>query len=73
MPKLPSLKPREVVKKFKNLGFVEHHQAGSHLVMKQRTTGRRAVIPMHAKDMPLGTLNAILREAGIDRNEFLRV
>ena len=71
MPKLPSLTPREVVRKLKKLGFVEHHQVGSHLTMKQVATGRRAVIPMHAKDLPRGTLLAILREAGIDREEFL--
>lgn len=72
MPRLPSLTPREVVRKLKKLGFVEHHQVGSYLTMKHAATNRRAVIPMHAKDLPRGTLMAILREAGIDREEFLR-
>jgi predicted RNA binding protein YcfA (HicA-like mRNA interferase family) len=30
-------------------------------------------IPHHAKDMAEGTLRAILREAGIDVDEFLKV
>jgi len=34
MSKLPSLKPREIVKKLKKLGFIEYHQVGSHLTLK---------------------------------------
>lgn len=71
MPKLPSLKPRRVVQKLKKLGFVSHHQEGSHLTMKHTETNRRAVVPMHLKDLKKGTLSAMLREAQIDRDEFL--
>jgi len=71
MPKLPSLKPREVVKKLKKLGFVEHHQVGSHLTMKHPETKQRAVIHMHLKDVKKGTLSAIVREAGIEKETFI--
>lgn len=71
MPKLPSLKPREVVKKLKKLGFVEHHQVGSHLTLKLPETKLRAVVPMHLKDIKKGTLLSLLREAGIDKEDFL--
>ena len=73
MPKLPVLKPRDVVKKLKKLGFIEHHQAGSHLTMKHPETKQRAVIPMYLKDVKKGTLSAILREAGIDKESFINV
>jgi len=72
MSKLPSLKPREVVRKFQKLGFSKHHQVGSHLTMKNSSTGKRAVIPMHLKDIKKGTLSAILREADIGRDEFIK-
>lgn len=71
MPRIPSLKPREVVKKLKQLGFVKHHQVGSHLTMKHPELKKRAVIPMHIKDLKRGTLASILRESGIDKNKFL--
>lgn len=71
MPKLPSQKPRQVVKKFKKLGFIEHHQVGSHLTMKHPATKKRVVIPMHLKDIKKGTLLSILREAGIDKEDFI--
>ena len=73
MPKLPSLKPREVVKRLKKLGFIEHHQAGSHLTLKHPQTGRRAVVPLHLKDIKKGTVHALLREAQIDRNTFINI
>src|SRR3989338_9645415 len=73
MPKLPSLKPREVVKKLKKLGFIEHHQVGSHLTLKNPDTKQRAVVPMHLKDIKRGTLASILREIGIDRDSFLEI
>lgn len=71
MPKLPAIRPRELVAKLKKLGFVEHHQVGSHLTMKHPTTGSRAVVPMHLKDVKKGTLSALLREARVARHEFL--
>lgn len=73
MPKLPALKPREIVKKLKKLGFIEHHQVGSYLTMKNPLTNKRAVIPMHLKDIKKGTLSAILRESGIDKEEFIKI
>jgi predicted RNA binding protein YcfA (HicA-like mRNA interferase family) len=33
-------------------------------------TRRRAVIPHHLKDIPRGTLNSLLKEAGIPREEI---
>ncbi len=73
MPKLPSFKPREIVKKLQKLGFIKHHQVGSHLTMKHPTTNRRAVIPMHLKDVKKGTLISLLHEAGINKEEFLNI
>lgn len=73
MPKLPALKPWQVVKKLKKLGFIEHHQVGSHLTLKNPDNDKRAVVPIHLKDIKKGTLAAILRESDIDREEFLGV
>jgi predicted RNA binding protein YcfA (HicA-like mRNA interferase family) len=70
MPKLPVLKPKEVIKKYEKLGFVIDRQSGSHLILLHPTTKRRAVIPHHLKDIKKGTLSAILRESGVSRDEF---
>ena len=71
MPKLPVLKPKQVLKKFEKLGFIIDRQSGSHLVLYHSKTKRRAVIPLHLTDLKKGTLSAILRESGVNRDEFL--
>lgn len=71
MPKLPAISPKDVIKKLKKLGFVKDHQTGSHIVFYHQETDRRTVVPYHLGDIKKGTLSALLREAGIDRDEFL--
>jgi predicted RNA binding protein YcfA (HicA-like mRNA interferase family) len=73
MPKLPILTPRKLVKRLIKLGFIEDHQTGSHKVFYNPETKKRAIVPFHVKDLPKGTLSAILREAGVSREEFLSV
>jgi len=68
MPKLPVLKPKELIKRFDKLGFVKDHQTGSHYLVDDK---KRAVVPYHIKELPKGTLMAILRESGISREEIL--
>lgn len=72
MPKLPILKPQQLVKKLQKLDFIKDHQTGSHLIMYHSDSDRRAVVPIHLKDIPKGTLAAILRESQIDFKEFLK-
>ena len=73
MPKLSVLKPKEVIKRFEKLGFIIDRQSGSHVILYRQKDKRRAVIPLHLKDIKKGTLLAILRESGISRDDFLGV
>jgi predicted RNA binding protein YcfA (HicA-like mRNA interferase family) len=41
-------------------------------VWRHTESGRVILVPHHSRDMPEGTLRAILREAEIDVEEFLR-
>ncbi|MDO8523466.1 MAG: type II toxin-antitoxin system HicA family toxin [bacterium] len=74
MPKLKSIKPRELIRVLHKLGFFEHRQRGtSHLVMKH-ADGRRTTIPMHSgKDIPIGTLRAILRDIQIKPDKLIEL
>ncbi len=55
------------------LGFAFDRQAaGSHEIWFNAATNRYTTIPNHPGDMPEGTLRAILRQAGVDTDEFLR-
>ena len=65
MPKTPALTPEEVIKMLLARGFELDHQTGSHRVYYNRQIRKRVVVPYHKKDLPRGTLIAILREAGL--------
>jgi predicted RNA binding protein YcfA (HicA-like mRNA interferase family) len=73
MGRLSGFSYRDVVRKLRELGFAFDRQAaGSHEIWRH-PDGRRTTIPHHAKDLPQGTLRAILREAQIDVDEFLAI
>jgi predicted RNA binding protein YcfA (HicA-like mRNA interferase family) len=72
MGRLSGFKYRQIVKRLKALGFVFDRQAaGSHEIWYNEQTDRYTTIPNHPGDMPEGTLRAVLRQAGIEPNDFL--
>lgn len=72
MPKLPVLTPKKVMVFLKKNGFVLDHSTGSHFVFYHEKTKRRAVVPMHKKDLPQGTLLAIIRQASFKREDLFK-
>jgi len=73
-PKLPVVKAGEVARVATRLGFVFHHQKGSHAVFYREKDNARVVIPMHAgKDLRPKTLAGILTDMGITPEEFRRL
>ena len=69
MPKLPVIKPLQLIALLEKNGFVIVASSGSHRIMKNQA-GKRTVVPVHAKDVPTGTLLAILRDIEISKAEF---
>lgn len=70
MSNTPSLTPKEIVKILKQKGFVLDRSRGSHQVWLHPISGKRAIVPMHNKDIPTGTLHAILKQAGIEKDQL---
>ncbi len=73
MPKFPSIKPRELIKVFERQGYIIDRQKGSHIILFHSISHRRLTIPMHAKDVPNGTLHAIIKESGLTKEGFLAI
>jgi len=44
--------------------------SGSHCIFYNPVSRRRAVVPLHNRDVPKGTLMSLLREAGFTREEL---
>jgi predicted RNA binding protein YcfA (HicA-like mRNA interferase family) len=73
MGRLAGFSYREVTRRLRSFGFQFDRQGpGGHEVWRHSETGRKVTIPHHSGDMAEGTLRAILREAGIAVNSFLR-
>ena len=70
MPARP-LPYREVKRKLEAVGFVEVSTRGSHVKFVRRTeeSVRTATGPRH-REVATGTLRSILRQAGLDWDEF---
>ena len=73
MGRLAGFRYREIVRRLKLFGFMFGRQAaGSHEIWVNPDTQRYTTIPNHPGDMPEGTLRAILKQAGIEPEEFLK-
>lgn len=71
MPRLPGVKPREVVRFLEQHGFALDHVSGSHFVYYNRASRKRAVVARHNREIPKGTLMSLLREAGFTREDLI--
>jgi len=72
MGRLAGFRYREIVRRLKRMGFEFTRQAaGSHEIWANPETNRFTTIPNHPGDMPEGTLRAILRQGGIEPDDFL--
>jgi predicted RNA binding protein YcfA (HicA-like mRNA interferase family) len=73
MGRLAGFRYRQIIKKLKAFGFeFFRHAAGSHEIWHNPSTGRFTTIPNHPGDIPEGTLRAILKQAGVTPDEFLK-
>jgi predicted RNA binding protein YcfA (HicA-like mRNA interferase family) len=65
---------RQVKRKLEAAGFKQVSQKGSHVkFVKHANAGTRtAIVPRH-REVTVGTLRSILRQAGIEPDEFERL
>jgi predicted RNA binding protein YcfA (HicA-like mRNA interferase family) len=62
---------RDVARKLRRAGFVfERGAAGSHEIWYNPSTHRRTTVPCHPGNIPVGTMRAIIRQAGLTPLEF---
>ncbi|MFZ2633577.1 MAG: type II toxin-antitoxin system HicA family toxin [Desulfosalsimonadaceae bacterium] len=71
MGKLRILSGRQACVILSRHGFVEVRQRGSHIVMQKQLADTTVTVPVpdHA-ELRIGTLQSIIRQAGVSRGEF---
>ena len=74
MPKIPSLKPKEVIRVLRKVGFEERNTTGSHMILRHPVTHKIAVVPVHGGyDIKKGTFRNILKQADLSVDDFLKL
>jgi len=68
MPKLPAIKPNDVIKALEKAGFVKVRSKGSHIQYKKGNL--LVTIPFHNRDLNKSTLASILRQAQMTGEEL---
>ncbi|MDQ3021318.1 MAG: type II toxin-antitoxin system HicA family toxin [Bacteroidota bacterium] len=71
MPKLPIVSGKKTIKALEKLGFRSIRQKGSHVILKKTTESGDigCTVPLH-KELAVGTLQGILKQAKISNEEF---
>jgi predicted RNA binding protein YcfA (HicA-like mRNA interferase family) len=72
MGKPGNISGKEAVKAFQKAGWQRIGQVGSHVVMVKPGVRVNLSIPQH-KELSVGTLRALIRNAGLTVDEFLKM
>ena len=72
MSGLPQISGRECAKALAKAGFYLKRQQGSHMILRRDEPFAQVVVPDH-KTLDRGTLRAIIRQAGLSTDEFLKL
>jgi predicted RNA binding protein YcfA (HicA-like mRNA interferase family) len=70
--RLGNISGKEAVKAFQKAGWQSIGQVGSHLIMVKTGVRTNLSIPQH-KELSIGTLRALIRNAGLTIDEFLKL
>lgn len=72
MGKLRNISGKQAVKAFEKAGWEQIGQVGSHVVMVKSGMRVNLSIPQH-KELSVGTLRALIRNANLTVDEFLKL
>jgi predicted RNA binding protein YcfA (HicA-like mRNA interferase family) len=71
MPKLPVLKPSEVIRVLERNGFTFTRAKGGHQIYTKGSRG--VIIAFHRRDLKRGTLHSIIKQTGLTVDEFIQL
>lgn len=73
MPKLPIIKPKELIRVLHKLDFIEIRQKGSHMFFYRQRDNRATSVPFHVKDLGKGLLRKILHQINLNVDDFIKL
>ena len=70
---MSAITSKKLLKFLEKRGFYINRQSGSHMIIHHHSDAtKRITIPLHNKDLKPGTLNSILKQAGITKDELFK-
>jgi predicted RNA binding protein YcfA (HicA-like mRNA interferase family) len=72
MSKLPKISGRQCIKALNRANFYQKRQEGSHIILRRDNPFAQVVVPDH-RELDRGTLRAIIRQAGLSIDEFVKL
>jgi predicted RNA binding protein YcfA (HicA-like mRNA interferase family) len=74
VPKLPRITGKEIVSALKRAGFTLSHTRGSHHYLWHEANKHMVTVPVHTGEIiKPGTLQSILKQAGLTVEEFIKL
>jgi len=72
MPELQKVSGEEAIQALARIGFSKVRQRGSHVMLKKQTAEGEfgCVVPLH-RELKIGTLKGILKQAKVSPEEFM--
>lgn len=66
-----NLSPKSLIKFLELNGFIFKRSKGSHQLFYNPVTNKTIIVPVHGgKDLKKGTFLAIIKQAGLDKNNL---
>ncbi len=72
-PRLPAVRPRQLVRVLERRGWVLARTKGSHQSFRHPEHANVVTVPVHGRDLKRGMLAGILKDAGITQDEFRKL
>ncbi len=69
--RLPGARAKQVIRALEQAGFIfERQNSTSHVLLRHPGTKRTTVVPIHSGELPRWLLKKIIKDAGLDENQF---
>jgi predicted RNA binding protein YcfA (HicA-like mRNA interferase family) len=69
--RLPGVRGKEIIRALERAGFlIERQNSTSHVLLRNPSTKRTTVVPIHSKELPRWLLKKIIKDAGLSEDEF---
>ena len=69
-PRLPGVRPQDLIRAPEKAGFEFVRHRGSPRTMHDPITDRLIVVPVHPRELPRWLLKKIIKDAGLPDSEF---